>query len=224
MSSAQTSVGLQRLCGLAGIVFAVLFVAGTALADPPGQQWAAERVAQFVSEHRTAIRLEVTLQAVSIFFLLWFLGGLLSGPALTRSAPRQVTAVAIGSAICTTTVIIVSILFVGVAAFQPDHNPDTTKTLYDLGYLAIPAGVFALVALFSALGLMTYYSDEMPNWLAWLAFAVCVTCAVQIIALHQRDGVFSANQFAGSYLGFGLALVWMVVAAVLMTRRQEAGK
>src|SRR5947209_18267038 len=88
---AITWVGWQRICGLAGVIASFLGIAASVLttSTSPTLNDSPRQIALAHREHLSTFIASDLMLAISAFFLLWFLGGLLS--ALRQQVRERAT-------------------------------------------------------------------------------------------------------------------------------------
>ena len=199
---------------LAGVVFVVLQVAGViASGTPPTRDATATEIFDYFTDNDTGIQVASVLIAVSFIVGLWWLGSLWrvigrlepSGPRLAFIA---VAAFIVGSG------------FVGVsqglfATMAIRQDIYWGEYAFALGYIMVSFGLAAFAAFGLALGALTLWTKFLPTWLGYVAFLAAVCC------LGAALGAGTAKPFVTvfEYAAFGLLTVWVLVASIVMYRK-----
>jgi hypothetical protein len=184
--------------GIAAILFAVLTFVGMIIASPPGGNYSAKNIADFVDRgHRAAAVVAVYLMLAAAAALLYLVAGLRERAAGSRLfAPLAFaagTAWAIGAAILVT----VPLGLMNGAQAAPDGN--TVYMLTQAGFAVMfGAGGILLGAALISLALAGFAG--VPAWLRWLTLVAGVAGVASI-----------------AFFPFFLLLVWALVLGIWLT-------
>jgi hypothetical protein len=213
---------LERSGAASGIIFVLLFVAGLFFGSPPDFGAPAEEVSRYYIEDQKAIQTTVVLFTVGLFFFLWFLTSIWGVLRAAEGNTGRLSAVLFGGGLVTAATFIVTLTFVGGAAFRPEEtSPELTRTLDDLSFLAFAPGACAVVAFFAATAALTLRTRALPAWLGWLAVVPAISNALTVGGVFTDSGPFSGDGIF-SYLGFFSFLVWILAASIVLVRSAGA--
>jgi hypothetical protein len=181
---------------IAGIVFAVLFVAAFFVQGelPSGDDSTAE-FASFYDD--SGNRAQVIIGSYMLFFaslfFLWFLGSLRGRLMAAEGAPGRLTPIAFGAGI-----VFVAMLMVGAACFASIAGDiefgdeevaavasgDAARVVPQLGYpVLLIGGMFAVIAMICATSVLIMRTGVLPRWIGWYGFVAAVLLLAAVIFL-----------------------------------------
>jgi hypothetical protein len=215
----MTGTQWQRIGGIAGLVFVVLFLGNLFTPSTPDGDDASSTVAPAIADDRTGHILSIYLDGLGMVFFLAFLASLYG--RLRRAEPEpgpSLLALLGGLALSGVVLVSSGVYYALVEASDEGREPAALRALFELdNFIFLPAG-FALVALYAGIALSSLSTRSLPAWLAWAAAAFSAVFAVSML------GLFSDND-EGGVLGivFFLALLaqflWIVGASIVMLGR-----
>jgi hypothetical protein len=195
--------------GLAALVFPILTIAAMVIGSPPGGNWSAEQISDFVARgHRPAAFVGMYLLLLAAVALLYLVAAL-----RRRIADGNAGCVfaATGFAAGTAWAVGAPLLFVVPAGLaNGGHLPSDPAVVYMLtqvgfGVIFVAGGVMLAVAL---LAFASGARAAIPGWLRWLTLAAGIL------------GLASA-----AFFPFFLLLIWSIVLGVyaLATKSFDLG-
>jgi hypothetical protein len=207
---------LLRWAGLGGILYVVLFVIGTILAQggQPGSDASPAKVIHYYTSgsHRDRIALGWFLLVVGVFFFLWFLAALRQ--AVRRLAGDGVLGMVttVGGAVYAALTLAAFSVDAGIKTMSDDTYVDPVThhhTVYpglihaadDVWWVMHSAGGAGVGAMMVAASLALLGSRRGPSWAAWLGV---------IAGISALASVF--------FIPWFVIAVWLVVASVLVVR------
>ena len=202
--------GIQRWAGLGGILYVVLFIAGSIVAfnnAPTGDERPAKYVSFYSdSGHRDRIGLGWALVVLGVFFFLWFLSALLQ---ILRSIGAEgflTTLVTVGGAVYAALALGGISLWTATATMSDDtfHHqvyPGIIHAASDAGYVMHASGGVGAGTMIIAASLAASRGALIPRW------AGIVGVVFGIL------GIFSIFFFPQA-----LIAIWILVAAWLVFR------
>jgi hypothetical protein len=206
----------QRVGGLAGIAFVLLFFANFFTPSTPDVADPTSGLGAAIADESTGHALSIYLGGLAMVAFLIFLGALWTLLRRSEAEPGASIVVLIGG------VALAAVDFVGngvyLALVQASHEgrePDAIRALLELdSAVFVPAG-FALAALYAGVALSALPTGSLPRWLGWSAAGFA---AIFLVALL---GVFSGDDEGGPLgIVFFLALLaqflWVIAASVVM--------
>jgi hypothetical protein len=207
---ALRSIPLLRWSGLGGILYVVLFVIGTVLAQhgqPDSDAPPATVIKYFSSgSHRDRIALGWFLVVLGVFFLLWFLAALRQ--AVRRLAGDGVLAMVatVGGAVYAALTLAAFSVDAGVKTMSDDtykHTvyPELIHAANDTWWVLHSAGGAGAGAMMVAASLALLGSPRAPRWLAWLGVIAGISALVSVF-----------------FIPWFVIAVWLVIASVLVLR------
>jgi hypothetical protein len=215
----MTGTRWQRIGGIAGLVFVVLFLGNLFTPSTPDGDDATSTFASTIADDRTGHILSIYLEGLGMVFFLAFLASLYG--LLRRAEPEGgPSLLALLGGLVLSGIVLVSsgVYYALVEASDEGREPAALRALFELdNFIFLPAG-FAFVALYAGIGLSSLSTRSLPAWLGWSAAAFAAVFAVSML------GLFSDND-DGGVLGivFFMALLaqflWVVAASIVMLGR-----
>lgn len=204
---------MERYGALAGIVFVVLNLVGMFLApSPPAVSDSEEEIFNWFVDNDSGIKTATFLGAISIIFMLWFLGTLwrhmskAEGGAVRASVTSAAGLVGAGA------------LWMVAASVQSTVamlDGAGAKGFYTLsGVFMGAAGAFLAAHLLGA-NLLALRTKWLPSWLAGIGL---VAAAGQVAGSAGTMTDASWAMYAG-FIGFLAWCVWIILTGVQMYRK-----
>jgi hypothetical protein len=128
------------------------------------------------------------LLLAALLFFLWFLAELRERLVAAEGGPSYLTALAIGSGLLTTALLITANVFLAATAFATGDDdfrldPNTHRLLSNAGYLLFVSALTISFVLILVTSVLAVRAGALPRWLGWLGFPVAVFMLVSIIFL-----------------------------------------
>ncbi len=207
--------GWERWGPIAGIVFVVLFVAGVSIGlNFPDSDDSAAKIAEYYNDSgdRAQLIIGSYLIVLSGVFFLWFLASLRSRLLLAEGAPGRLTAIAFGSGLVFTALVMTAgAIFMTVAAditFGDNKfvSVEGARLLPVLGYpILLIAAMFAAIAMIDATSVLIMRTGTLPRWIAWFGFVTAVLLL-----------------FAVFFIPLLFLMFWVLAVSIAMLRLQPA--
>lgn len=178
----------ERLAGVCGVLFAVLFVAGGLLLDLPGHDDGDERLNAFYGDSGNRLRVVAGSYMFGLagIALLGFGAGL--GARAERSgAPLPVARLMLLACAVAAVLLMgagaaqVPTYALSIDAFDEPESPLTRATIPHVGYSLLLFATLAAAAFIAATSAATRVTGMLPRWIAWLGFAAAGLLLFSII-------------------------------------------
>ena len=194
---------LSRLGPLTGVAFALLTIAGMAIAQsPPGASASGARVRAFYQAHGTAATTADILIVAGFACFLLFAGSLRTHLRRTDGAEGLSTTVVAGAAVLTTGAAAYFGADFVLAKMPATIAPPAAQALNMLAlYLVLPLSAGGLVFGLAA-GVAIVRRTSLPRWLGWAVILI---------------GIVLASP--GLILGIVALALWTAAVSVLLWRR-----
>jgi hypothetical protein len=192
------------------VLWVIAFLVLEGAANPPDGGSATEVLAYY-EDDTGAILTGTYLFGLGVLFFLWFLGSLRSVLHRTEGGVGRLSAVAFGSGVAT------SVLLLGfaapsiAAAITADENElsaESAQALWTLEDGFFVASWFTIAVLFAATAVVSLRAGALPRWLAWVSLVLAVAIVVPWVGW--------------AVLIFGFPL-WVLVVSVLLWRQSARG-
>ena len=233
----------ERWAAAAGVAFVLLALIGFFLApDPPGADASNAEVLTYFNDKEGELRTQAALFALGGAVLLWFAGTLaaLLRRAMWRGGRSGGTAdlgrwpdnTRLPAIILASAGTAVGLYLAGTAAYTAlatragqEIDGSAGRALFELGgalitFTSYPAAVYVLAASFGVAR-----TRLLPDWVAWLGYAVAAILIVDGIGATIGDSdTFGPSGAIGvtTFLSF---LLWNLAASALLAwRREPAGE
>ncbi|HXV34173.1 MAG TPA: hypothetical protein VD769_09195 [Gaiellaceae bacterium] len=179
----------QRWSPLAGVAFAVLFLAALGVGGTgPGET--PDEVADWYADegNRSAAFLVFFLLAGAALAFLWFLGVLRSVLVRAEGDPARWTAVGFAAGVASATLLLASAsLYVAPAATAGDDDfpfdPSAAETFTNAGFALLVSSTMAGALLVLATSIVAHRTGLLPGWLALGGFVVAAVLLFAIFFL-----------------------------------------
>jgi hypothetical protein len=198
----------QRWSPLAGVAFAVLFLAALGVSESgPGDT--PEEVAEWYGDegNRGASFFVFFLLAAAALSFLWLLGALRSALVRAEGDPARWTALSFGAGVASATLLLASAsLYVTPAASAAEDqfpfDPSTANALANAGFMLLTCSAMAGALLVLATSIVAHRTGFLPRWLALAGFVVAPILLFTIF-----------------FLPLFLWLAWVLVLSVVLVVR-----
>ncbi len=201
---------------IAALLFAISFVIGISPERPDFDASAGE-VASFVAANQDALRVEILLNTLAVFFFLWFLGSIRAGLRGAEGGVGRVSAIASGGGIVGATMVLVAQVFAAVATLRPEEtDPGVIRALVDLQLISIGLGAAAFAVFFLAIAVASYLDGGLPGWLTGLSALAALTAVVGVVTIFSVDGVFAADGAIGFWVRLAVFVGWLAIASLAL--------
>jgi hypothetical protein len=198
----------QRWSPLAGVAFAVLFLAALGVSESgPGDT--PEEVAEWYEDegNRGASFFVFFLLAAAALSFLWLLGALRSALVRAEGDPARWTALGFGAGVASATLLLASAsLYVTPAASAAEDqfpfDPSTANALANAGFMLLTCSAMAGALLVLATSIVAHRTGFLPRWLALAGFVVAPILLFTIF-----------------FLPLFLWLAWVLVLSVVLVVR-----
>jgi hypothetical protein len=222
---AITWVGWQRICGLAGVVFSLLGIAASVLttSTSPSLGDSSGKVALIYRTHHTAFLTADFLLGVSVFFFLWFLGGLRSALRQQEQEPGTLSSIAFGSGVLLAAALLAGAALEAGFAFRlagishPGPGDASLALLVSNTRTILLTFVWlAGASVVSAVSTANLWTGFQPRWLAYAGLALSVVLLANPLVLFSRGGgIWTAL----SAITFGGFLLWTLATSTYLFLR-----
>jgi hypothetical protein len=204
---------------LAGVVFVVLNVVSTlAPGAPPARDASAEKIAKYFLDNESGIKLAAILFGFGLIFGVWWLGSLWRVIGrLEPSGPRLALIAAVGFIMAGALGGAGQALF-AAPALRADTLSGTGEFVWSVGWILFSFSIAVTAVHMLALAALIMWKEFLPVWMAYLALLSAVTGAISVIGAGTEAGFFLAFQL----IGFLAWLVWVLLASILLYRRNTA--
>jgi hypothetical protein len=223
--SATAAVGTQtttttrtaggKLGAIAGLVFALLFLMGTAMLNIPRGTSDAKLVAWWAdSGNQTTAVVSMYFFAVAGLVFLLFLAKLRSRLLVVEGGTGELTSLVVGSGAVFVAMLLVAAASRGVIGFaikSPGDNEslpgaDTLRYLPQIGYAALGiGGMLAAAVAIATTSWIILRTAVFGRWVAWVGALVAIVVVVASVALVGM-------------LAIPAMLVWVLAMSVAMWR------
>lgn len=212
----------DKLAAAGGIVGVAFFiVAAIVYGSPPMVDDSAQSVADFFADRRDRVLWTVFLQGLGVLAILWFVASLVT--RMRDAGESRLAAAAFGSFLLVFSVGSVAALTRASLAYSiADEGSDLVVPLYHLTLVFDIVGGLLIAGLFGAVGAASLRTGIFPRWWGWLSVLAALWAVIGATA-WGRDGFWSPTG-GGSYIGYGVFLVWLLGTSVLLTMRTSSSE
>jgi hypothetical protein len=169
----------KRWAPVAGIVFVVLFVAGTSLNNLPAADDHTTSITNYYNDagNRAQVIIGSYLLVFAAVSFLLFLAGLRVKLLAAEGEPGWLTSIVFGGGL-----VFVALLMVAAATLMTIAGditfggedfiaPDAARFLPELAYpILLIGGMFAAIAMIEATSVLILRTGVLPRWIAWFGF------------------------------------------------------
>lgn len=214
----------ERLAAVAGIVVVVLIVgAVTSTGSPPKPSDTNDAVKAFMLDKRNALVLQGWLFALGGTLLLWWTAAVRGVLRRAEGADGHFANAFYGALVGASVMLgVAAAIQVGlVYKALPDLDAGVVRAGFDMVAL-LPLFFGFLLALGAlAFAVVTLNDAAFPAWVAWVAVLSAVANLAVTVTVFAKNGAFSAEGAFG-FVGFGLTMLWLLVASIAMLRTGDA--
>lgn len=211
----------RRIAGYAGVVFAVVFLVGFVLGEPPLYDDPASDFREFFVDQDFQVHLGTWLfSLVLVFFFLPFAAGLRNLLAPEDRADEQMWArLSYTGAVLTTAIGVIGMSFhevlsQGVAEFLSDDALVALARFDTLIFLGLMP--WALALFLAAASIVILRSGVLPKWTGWLGTAGALLSVIGALWIFGENDE-SALAVAAA-IGILVTALWVLAVGFIMTR------
>jgi len=210
----------ERLAAATGIVFVILQAAtGPLMGDSPDFDAGAGEIREYLVDDGGTILLATTLNALSAFFFIWFLGSLRSVLRVAEGGAGRLSATAFGAGLVTialavgASVPITAFAWEDTAAVAEDG---LLRVAWNLNFLAFtPLGATG-AAFILAVTVLIFRTRLFPAWVGWFGLLSGVVQLVGVFGMVADDydsplGLFSFGGYVTTMLFILIVSIYMVI-------------
>jgi len=200
---------------LSAVAFLALFVTGTAfLGTPLHVDASPEDTVAWLKLHQDDVPVTVVSYAVALipFFVL---------VAWTRRALPDVYGYAfLGAAAAFVAQAAVSTWFLAGTALHADTiDPQTARSLLDVGAYFGPVLTTTDVVMAGAVALAALREGSFPKWFGWLSVVFAVEQLAEVATVYGDSGFAAPGGDWNNALGAGLLGIWILALGLVLGRR-----
>lgn len=221
----------QLICAWSSLGFAGICLVGFLLANfipPISPNLSADEVAAIYSGNAVPMRLGILLIMSSAGFICSFAAALSMQMKRIEGDFGPFTMSQLGAGCVTTLVFVFAGVFWTGAAFRPDHDPELTRMLNDLGWITLLMTFAPFIIQNIAIGLCVL-SDEraepvFPRWVGYYNLWVAVLFVPGGLLTFFKTGPFAWDGLFVWWIPFAVFFTWYVgMCFILLTaiRQQE---
>lgn len=209
----------ERWAVATGVVFVVLAVIAFVLATGPDVDATGDEIVEYFQDNESAIKWQAFLFSLSAVFFLWFFGTLAA--LVRRDEPDAVGR--LGAIIVASAGASAALYLTGLAAWtalaKTSGETGTTRTLFDLGDMALALSNYTAATLAAAASLAILRTRLVQDWAGWLGLAVFA-----LLVVNGAVQIFSDSDFAEALarIAFLAFLAWVLATSGLLTMRMRA--
>jgi hypothetical protein len=200
---------------LSAVAVLVLFVAGTAALGTPLQvDDSPAKTVAWLQLHRADVPVAVTC------FTLSAIPFLVLAAWVRRALPDVYGYAFLAGAAAFIGQFVVSSWFLSGAALHADTiEPQTARSLLDVGAYFGPVLSATDVVMAGAVALAALREGVFSRWLGWLSAVFAVEQLAEMSTIYGTSGFAAPGGAWNSELGAGLFMIWMIGTAVAVGRR-----
>jgi len=210
---------VRRYCAMGGFAFVVLGIVATAISgSPPSTTDRPGEILEYFHDHHSAIRVAQYLSALSLFFLLFWLGSLWSTLRRAEGGAPLLTVVAGLGAVLGAAGAGTSFAVTGMIALRSNRLGGAgAHVFYELSFTLLGVAGAGIAALVLATSLVVVRTSVFPRWIGYLGLLLTAAWLVAALAIATD------TEFIGF---FGLASfvvwsIWILAISVVMVRAPE---
>ncbi|MGH3365271.1 MAG: hypothetical protein ACRDOW_11155 [Nocardioidaceae bacterium] len=205
----------------------IIFMTTNPTGNPgPSDIGSAQLATTYLSQHVSALRVEILLLSLGLALFLWFVGALVPSLRVAEGEPGRGSASAAVGAVCGTVLI-----FAGLAvdaAVLLSNSPaqaDAVPALYTVSALLVAYGGAVLSLFFFAAGKVIVQTRVLGRWLGVLAYIAGILCLFAFLTPFFPHNVFNAATGAlGLWAWLAGTVVWLLLCSSAMAfgRRRQS--
>lgn len=198
-----------RMCAIwawapAVLLFGIAFAGVAGFIPPTGENWSAERLAEFYAENRNGIRAGLIASMFATALMLPFYAAVSDNIRRIEGPGSLLAPVQFGGAIILVAFFQIICLLWLLASFRSDVDPQIAQAATDYGWLVwtILIPLLSMQWLCMAVAAFVDPSDD-PVWPRWAGYVFCwvaLTNAGGICAVYFKTGPFSWNGLVGWWI------------------------
>lgn len=206
----------DRIAGIAGVIFIVLFIVTFFTPEVPSPDTPADEMAAAVTADADGHVFGVFLHFLMDVLFLVFLAGLWSRFRRWEGAGGFFSGLfAIAGAVFYATSLVTEGLYLALVKAAQTADPSVLPPLALLEDWVGTAGVPAIVAMFGGATGAILTTRALPGWLGWLGAVTALVLLVALAAVFTDDNEAGVTGMAGA-IGFLLYLVWVLATSVVL--------
>jgi hypothetical protein len=194
---------------LTGVVFVVLFAAGTVVINEYEFQPPAEEVKAIFEDGSSRIGWGSLIGVWSAAFLLWFAGSVRSSLRRVEGGTGRLSAVAFGGGIAAAGLLTVAYSALGAGASRGGDvdgiAAETATAFLDLSQWMFGGVAMGFAVLIGATAVVSFRTGFLARWLVWSSAVIAV-------------GLLTPY----SFLVLGLVVPWVLIISILLYQRGRA--
>jgi hypothetical protein len=207
-------------------VFLVVLMAGywfvAGLLPPPSANDSAQHIANFYRDHAHQLRAGMLIMLCGLPLMLPF-QALITYQMKRhdpRLAPFAYTQLAAG--LIVVLVFFFAIIFISVATFRPERDPQITQALNDVAFIIFVWPFSLVMAEYVPVGLAVLMDKSetplYPRWVGWFELTIAAMFLPAAPTIFVKHGPFSWQGFFPFWLGFAAFGLWFAVMTVMALR------
>jgi len=211
----------ERLAAATGIVFVGLQLATIPLmGDTPDFDAKIGTIRDYLVDDGGKLLLAVTLNALSAFFFIWFLGSLRSVLRVAEGGQGRLSAVAFGGGLVTIALAVAGSVPITALAWEDTAKvaePGLLRVAWNLNILAfVPLGATG-TAFVLAVAVLIFRTRLFPMWVGLVGVVTAAVGLIGVFAL-AADDYDTPLAFFG-FLAFVLTMLFILIVSVYMVIR-----
>ena len=209
---------IERIGGIAGILFVVLVMATFFLPETPDPDDRTLDIARQVAEDRDGLIAGIYISGIASAVFLFFTAGLwarLRAGEPGRGASVVTLLAGLGSSIII--IIASTVLYALVEASDEAREPAAIRALFELGEVLFLGIGFTTIAFYAGVALSARAGRTLPAPLFWLAALLALLFTVALLGLFSEEdegGVLGGIFFIGLLLNF----IWILATSIVLLR------
>jgi hypothetical protein len=211
----------RRADAATGIGAMVLILVGFLLPGaPPTADDSIRKITSFFVDNRDEILAGNALVALGGALFLWWLGSLRSYLRAGEGGEGRLSAAAFGGGLLGVTLTVAGAALFSGTVFKVAKlgDPILNRALFDIGGDLFAIAGVGFAVLLGAAACSAARSGALPPWAYWLGSVAAVAQLLSVAAIFASSGFFAAGGAMG-FIGFILAVVWVIAVSVLMIQR-----
>ena len=189
--------------------------------EPPKADDPVEEFTSFLVDKRGSVLAQALLIGLGSGLFLFWAGALRS--RLEAAGRTAMTNVFFGGAVASATLNLVGVAIFAGTAFEAASLGDDVlnRALFDIGTDVLAISGFAVATFFAAASLAAAGTGALPRWAVSTGLVAAAVQLVTTLAVVASSGFFAAGEAFG-FLGFFVAVVWIIAVSIAMLRSEPA--
>jgi hypothetical protein len=211
----------RRADAATGIGAVVLILVGFLLPGaPPTADDSIRKITSFFVDNRDEILAGNALITLGAALFLWWLGSLRSYLRAGEGGEGRLSTAAFGGGLLGVTLTVAGAALFSGTVFKVAKlgDPILNRALFDIGGDLFAIAGVGFAVLLGAAACSAARSGALPPWAYWLGSVAAVAQLLSVAAIFASSGFFAAGGAMG-FIGFILAVVWVIAVSVLMIQR-----